>query len=128
MALLLIFSCQKESGYATVNCVNYKTALLNFDSKKLAIEIDKLCQDLEPNPVANDAIGHLKNFQLLIERLNTNCQDIVASNLCYACIETLPVQSQIKIVLDSLGHQVERIVAISTPEDAILKTVGMHAY
>jgi hypothetical protein len=125
---ILLISCTKndDDNQMLINCDNFRIALLNFDSEQLNVEINNLTLDLVPIPVINDEIGHLKNLNELIERLNSNCKDIIATKECYACIETNPVQSEIKIELDSLGNQIERIIDISTPEDDVLISLRMH--
>jgi hypothetical protein len=127
---ILLISCSKKDddndSQTLINCTNFRIALLNFDSEQLNLEINKLTLDLVPIPIINDEIGHLNNLNELIERLNSNCKDIIATNECYACIETNPVQSEIKIELDSLGNQIERIIDISTPEDDVLVSLRMH--
>ena len=127
---IFLISCNKKEddndNQSLLNCSNFRMALLNLDSEQLNIEINKLTWDLVPISELNDEIGHLKNLNELVERLNSSCKDFIAIKECYACIETNPVQSEIKIELDSFGYQIERIIDISTPENEVLTSIGMH--
>ena len=82
--------------------------------------------DLFPEATNNDAIGQSENMNLLIQRLNSQCATMEATLLCYACIKTLPAQSEIRVLLDSLEFTVERVLDISTPDDEILNFVRIH--
>ncbi|MDC8002089.1 hypothetical protein POV26_13665 [Aequorivita todarodis] len=128
--IILLISCSKSDNdndnQMLIDCANFRIALLNFDSEQLNIEVNKLTSDLAPSPDINDRIGHLKNLDILIERLNSECTDIIAAKECYACIETNPVQSEIKVKLDSFGIQIDRIIDINTSEADILKSVRVH--
>ena len=74
----------------------------------------------------NDEFGHFNNLNTLIDRLNSNCPQIHAKKYCYACIETFPVQSEIKVEFNFLGNQIVRIIDISTPDDGILLSLRSH--
>jgi len=124
--MLISYSKNDDDNQSFISCANLRTALFNFNSEQLNIEVNKLTTDLVPTPMMNDEIGHLKNLNELIERLNTNCKAIIATKECYACIETYPVLSEIKIEIDSSGIQIERIIDISTPEDGVLMSLRMH--
>lgn len=128
---ILLISCSKkdndDENQMLIDCTHFRVALLNFDSEQLNIEVNKLTSDLFPNPDINDRIGHLQNLNILIERLNSECTDIIATKECYACIETNPPQSEIKVKLDSFGIQVDRIIDIHTPDDDILKSSSVHS-
>ena len=95
--------------------------LLNFNEDMVNQEINKLTADLEP--VDGD---HSKNLDTLIGRIGDENPNFKIELLCYACIETLPPQSEILITLDSSGVQVDRIIDITTPDGGLLKSRGMH--
>jgi len=126
---ILLFACSENDidvDQFNLNCETLKTALLNFNSDEINFEINKLTQDLLPTITQNDEIGHFKNLNTLIDRINSNCDDIQAVKICYACIETLPVQSEIKVEFNFQGTQIERIIDISTPNDGILLSIEAH--
>ena len=127
---VLLIGCSKNDkndDLLEIDCDELKAALVNFNSEQLNFEINKLTQDLPPSPTQSDDIGHFKNLNTLVDRINSNCPLIIATKECYACIETNPVQSEIKVMLDSLGNQIERIIDISTPRDGILISLRSHA-
>ena len=127
--MILLIGCSKndeDNDQLEIDCNELKAALVNFNSEQLNFEINKLTQDLLPSPTQSDDIGHFKNLNTLVDRINSNCPQFVATKECYACIETNPVQSEIKVSLDSLGNQIERIIDISSPRDGILISVKLH--
>jgi len=57
-----------------------------------------LASDLLPKPSDDDKWGQSENLDILIERLN-QCNCIVATKVCYACLESYPPQSVVKLVI-----------------------------
>ncbi len=125
---ILFLSCKKRDcdHQIVVDCNKLTTALWHHDSEQVNVEVNKLTSDLLPNPTNDDKIGHSKNLDVLVDRLESNCEGMTVTLRCYACIETYPAQSEIIVRLDSLGKQIERIIDISTPEDDILKALQVH--
>ncbi len=97
-----------------------------MDSDIVKSEINKLLTDLEPVKTDSDRIGHKQNLNLLIEQLNTQCDNITTELICYACIETNPPQSEILVATDSVGTEIHRVVDILTPDDDILYCLRIH--
>jgi len=97
--LLCFSSCEKS--VEMIDCAVIEERLNdfedNFSTELILQEVAKLCVDLEPAIKDNDPIGHEVNFNILIERLNENCTNFYFEKVCYACIKTLPAQSEIKI-------------------------------
>ena len=126
---ILLIGCSKNDNnddLLEIDCDELKAALVNFNSEQLNFEIDKLTQDLLPVPTQSDDIGHFNNLNTLVDRLNSNCPQIVTTKECYACIETNLVQSEIKVMFDSFGNQIERIIDISTPSAGTLISLRSH--
>ena len=123
---LLFFAACKTDETGQANCNDLKSALLAQNAEQVNEEVNKLTQDLSPNPTATDQIGHAENLNRLIDRLNAQCSSLQATLGCYACIKTLPAQSEIIIELDSTGTTVKRVVDISTPEGEFLKSINVH--
>lgn len=72
-----------------------------------------------PMVTAEDAYGHEANLSLLIEELDgIECLD--AEPVCYACIETYPPISQIR--LSSEG--VSKVIFLRTSPERCMKFVG----
>jgi hypothetical protein len=127
--LVLLLSCEnvvENNNVASVNSDNLLKGLIDVNSDLVNIEINKLTIDLVPSKANNDRFGHKENINLLIERLNLNCDNIEAEFLCYACIKTYPLQSEIQMTIDSSGTPITRIIDISTPDDAILQCIRVH--
>lgn len=124
LSLIFLTSCE-EDRIESVECELITEALVNYNSENLKAEVDKLTIDLKPHISDNDSYGHRENLNTLIDRLNSQCDNFEASLFCYACIETLPPQSEISILVDSSGTDVYRIIDISTPEDDNLSFVGV---
>lgn len=116
------FQCDKEyHGHCTV----LHDALLVKDEIVLTGEINYLLEDLVPNPGTGDPIGHAINLGVFIDRLRNIC-DFNADLGCYACIETYPPQSEVYIMLDSLGTNVTRVLDIATPDSIAMTFRGLH--
>lgn len=111
-----------------LDCDKLKDGIINMDSKTVKSEIDKLVIDLEPSKTASDNIGHKENIDLLIKRMNTQCANISAELICYACIKTNPPQSEILVTTDSIDTVISRVIDILTPEAATLDFVRIHEY
>ena len=126
-----ISSCDKaveDTGieWKNIDCDNLKTGIVNTDSDIVKAEINKLVTDLEPVKTDSDPLGHKDNLALLIEQLNIQCDNITAELICYACIETFPLQSEILVTTDSLGTDINRIIDIFTPDDDALSMRIIH--
>jgi len=125
--MILLMGCSKnDDDQSQINCDKLKTALLNDDSEQLNFEINKLTQDLLANPTQNDETGQLNNLNTLIDRLNSNCGGLRAVMKCYACLDTFPLQSEIKVEINIFGNLFVRLVDISTPDDGILLSLRSH--
>jgi len=108
-----------------INCSNLKTGLIIKNQEKIGIEMDKLTENLPPDPTKSDPIGHSENLTIITQSIHS-CDELEAEIFCYACVETNPPQSEIMIQMDSAGVKIERIIDISTPSDKILKFSGIH--
>lgn len=122
--ILIPMSCEDKNNIK-INCKNLKNGILNQDEAQIRSEISMLTQDLKPNPTPNDEWGHLRNFELLIDRLN-QCDEINAVSFCYCCIETNPPQSEILITTYANSLQIQKIFDISTSKDTVLVYSGIH--
>ncbi len=132
LAVALTASCSKifdpMEGITAPDCAQLDVGLLHTNSEIVNAEVNKLTVDLKPVVKSADAWGHNKNLTILISRLNEHCQDLNAELICYACIKTYPPQSEILVQTDSLGTTVLRVLDISTPMDAVLKCIRVHAH
>jgi len=134
--LFVLFLCTSFSSCNNIvdpvdyklDCDKLKTGIININSEIVKLEVNKLVTDLEPNKTSSDNIGQKENINILINRLNSQCNDINAELKCYACIETNPPQSEILVTIDSVGTQIKRVIDIFTPSDSNLSCSGIHEY
>jgi hypothetical protein len=96
------------------------------DSEVLTVQINYLLNDLEPESSTTDGLGHGDNLEILIDRMTTQCDSIEAEILCYACIKTLPAQSEIAVHIDSAGTYLSRTIDILTPDDGAMTYFANH--
>ena len=124
-----LISCEPDNNpvNTTADCDNLISALLSFNNDKIENEFIKITNNLYPESTDDDKLGHKKNFETLLNMLN-QCDSINASMICYACIETYPLQTELLIAIDSLGYKVNRIADIRTPDDNILTFLRVHGY
>lgn len=132
LVVLFLFShlssCKRilDSNYYQVDSKNLQNGMINFNSEIVCTEITKLLLDLKAKPSKEDKFGQEENMNSLIYRINTNCDKVTAELICYACIETLPPQSELKLLTDSSGVEVARVLDVLTPDDDILSCVRIH--
>jgi len=125
--LVSLFSCETaEEELYIADCASFISGLIANDIEILESEINPLSADLEPKPTSSDQLGHEQNLESLVLRLNTQCSDLSAEIRCYACIMTLPVQSEILLQTDSSGILVTRVIDILTPDNEIMTFFGVH--
>lgn len=123
-------SCDSEDDndlIQKVDCNELLTGLLAYDNEKVKKEFDKMTSELNPTTDTDDQIGHKDNFHELNIHLS-KCDLITSELLCYACIETYPVQTELLISIDSAGETVKRIVDILTPDDNSISFHRVHGY
>ncbi len=118
-----LLSCSKndEDNTSTEIC----QAILDDDQSVMLSLMEELTLDLIPVSTTTDQLGHEANYNDLINQLNSfSCME--ASGVCYGCIQTFPVQSEIRVKVDLDGAQIERVMDIITPEDGPLVYLRMH--
>jgi|JRYF01.1.fsa_nt_gb hypothetical protein len=124
IALFQHSCCEKEdnnpSNPETINCDILEEGLIFSDEDAVEAEINALCQNYPPSPTADDDIGHEENLNAIIIELNNQCSGFVAELGCYACLESLPLQSVIDFTLDSAGVGVKRYVNLWTPDGELM--------
>ncbi|MEM7659146.1 MAG: hypothetical protein AAF399_23700 [Bacteroidota bacterium] len=123
---LLLLGCLACQEGISPQCEPFETAVRNWDEETVNLMVDELAEDLAPDASSNDKIGHANNLDILIRRLKAQCDQVKVRKVCYACIYTLPAQSEIKFSLDSAGVEVHRIIDIRTPDDEPMTGIGMH--
>jgi hypothetical protein len=124
-AILAFATCENNEP-GVLNCTTFQTAILEKNEGIVRSEIEKLTTDLSPAPTPEDNIGHMSNLQILTDRINSGCEEITASVLCYACIETYPPLSEILVEFVSDNTPVSATIDIVTSENDILRFGGLY--
>ena len=130
LAILIIslFSCEKDGNILLLapDCKKLAQGLIEYDEQKAQIEISKLTADLFPSPSHEDEFGHKNNLHILVTSMNL-CDNLAAEFNCYACIKTLPPQTEITVLVDSSGVSLPRILDFHTPTDTALEFIRIHS-
>jgi|GEM_PF-3331110 len=118
-----------DTGEQKANCEAISTVLSEIIDMSYPpayqIAINNLALDLRPLPTHNDPIGHHKNLELLVARIN-KCENLEAKINCYACLKSLPMQSVITISgLNAEGEKAWAEVRIVTSKEDVLKVAGL---
>lgn len=123
VTISLFLSCSKEKEPICHNDIcEY---IYNENDSLIQEEIARLTLDLLPKSSNDDKWGQSENLDILIERLNKyNC--IVATKVCYACIYTLPPQSEVKLVVTYNKEIITRIMDLLTGEEEPMKYLRLH--
>ena len=123
--ILGMFACEKDE-VGTLDCIKFMTGIVEGNETVVSNEIEKLTPDLNPVPTPEDLIGHMANLNTLVDRINGDCEEISASFLCYACIETYPPSSEILVEFTFENTHIAAVIDILTSENDILHYGGMH--
>ena len=115
----LLLSCKQEEE----TCESLRANLIALNVSEVKSELDVWLGELSPDHEDPDV--HFQNLESFILRLESDCM-LEGSIVCFACIETYPPQSEIRILLDSAGHQTHRILDILTPSDSVMTIRDIH--
>ena len=123
VTISLFLSCSKEKEPICHDDIcEY---IYNENDSLIQEEIARLTLDLLPKPSDYDKWGHSENLDILIERLN-QYYCITATKVCYACIYTLPPQSEVKLVVTYNSEIITRIMDLLTGEEEPMKYLRLH--
>ena len=115
---ILFAGCSKQE----IDCKELKEGLLLFDNDAVNQFLNPYLSGLSPTPTDEDPIGHETNFIQLVDYLN-ECPELSLELRCYACIYTLPPQTEIKVTIDD---NTVIILDFRTPEGGSISFAGMH--
>jgi len=123
VTISLFLSCSKEKEpICHEEICEY---IYNENDSLIQEEIARLTLDLLPKPSDYDKWGQSENLDILIERLNKyNC--IVATKVCYACIYTLPPQSEVKLAVTYNREIITKIMDLLTGDEEPMKYLRLH--
>jgi hypothetical protein len=124
--LVVLSSCEKNNinPDSSIDWNGLRDAVIERDNSKIDQEISKLLAHSEPEPKGDDLIGQKANIDKLIREINKSAV-LSAELICYACIDTLPAQTEIRLTAFN-GIPVIRVIDISTPDDGMLEYWGIH--
>lgn len=126
---LLLAACNKSKDHNPappyIDCLSLKEGLNNNNNEQVAIEINNLCTDLLPAITTGDEYGQKGNLRILAERLSKQC-DLTATVLCYACVETLPPQSELSISFSRNGNNYTYIIDMTFTRQNMLRFNSVH--
>ena len=125
---LIIFSCEEadDNIIEDLSCDSLVVGIKMMDSDYVRPIVNKLVTDLESVPSDSDQFGHKKNLNILVDRLNDLCDNMIFTLTCYACIYTNPPQSEIEMLTDSANTDIRRVIDILTPKNELLSFIRIH--
>lgn len=125
LCTLYLTSCCKidptpEVKGNSIECNNLKLGFVTSDYSSIKPIIDTLCKKYLPSPILSDPLGHEKNTELLVTEINETCLELKVALKCYACLESIPLQSSFVVQMDSNGVQIIRQFTIFVPEGEVM--------
>lgn len=123
VSISLLSTCKKNTN--NENCFDLLQAIKENDIEVVKREINKMAIAFVPAITATDPHGHQQNITKLANKINEQC-GISAVVFCYACIQTLPEQSEIEISFMHNGILVHKKVDITTNINNRLVCINMH--
>ena len=122
ITLFGLIGCEKQEINNPEDICEY---IYNENNSLIQEEIARLTLDLLPKPSDDDKWGQSENLDILVERLNKyNC--IVATKVCYACIYTLPPQSEVKLAVTYNREIITKIMDLLTDDEEPMKYLRLH--
>ena len=115
--LLFALSCSKPKQQA--ECVDLKEGIKGNDIARVSAYFADAIDGL-PNKSHTMA-----NLAILAQKISVNCS-VTVEVVCYACIETLPEQSEIRITFSSSGSAITKLIDISQDSSMEMKFANMH--
>lgn len=124
LALLFLSACSVDQEITFTNSLC--EAIATNDDMSVRYLIDEMAAGRAPLSTYNDVFGQEANLNELIRDINSSFDCATASLVCYACIETYPPISVIRVdvTYDSSSYFV--VIDILTPDDDELSFAGMH--
>jgi hypothetical protein len=115
--LLIVSSCRKDIDKKS--CRELREAVIADEKIAANASITALIKGLPHREHTAE------NLQSLTDSINRSCE-IFASVLCFACIQTLPEQSEIRLSATDGSGTVVKIIDISSNDNNQMIFVNMH--
>jgi len=120
----LFLGCEKDNS---ARCEGLKVAVQNDDIATVRYIVNRLAADIkmQASTTIADPEGYHNSYLMLIDRLNDEC-DMKALGVCYACIDTLPATSEIKLIIFTGSRTMTRIIDVRVDREGTLVCTNMH--
>jgi hypothetical protein len=118
--LFTLCACRKDKD-ARPTCEDLKVGIASDDREAVKKVINILINKLPPASQKHTS----ENLAKLTSAIGQQCQ-VTATVLCFACIDTLPQQSEIRISLTGPGFTVVKVIDISSDKDDNMIFANMH--
>jgi hypothetical protein len=126
IAVLATGSCRRSgtdpqsSRLSGVNCERLKNAMINHDVDEARVAITEFIANLYSD------LHTEANVNELVRLIENSCGTIDAALFCFACIDTLPPQTEIILRLKIGGQTIVKVIDLSYTPANRLKFVSMH--
>ena len=121
---MLVLSCDKSPDLSDTNlvleCSDFEDALLDLDKDVLEAMLNPELKKLKFLDSDNNSCLHDSNLDAFAELINETCSELEASVICCGCIETFPLTSEVRILIDSASMEVQRIIDVHAPDDGVI--------
>jgi hypothetical protein len=122
---LLSTGCTKEKEPERFSCEALVDGLISGNAEEVKKQVNFVCSALAPVPAVSDTAGLTKQLDRMVNLINKDC-NVNATVLCYGCIKTLPLQSEVRLSFTDNGQIKQKTIDISSPENHVLSYAGMH--
>jgi hypothetical protein len=121
LILAIVFvcvACRKDKDVLS-DCEQLKAAITSTDKEIVRKEINALISQLPARQHTAE------NLAKLVSSIGQQCQ-VNATVLCYACIKTLPEQSEIRISVVAGAQSTSKTIDITSNEGGNMTFVNIH--
>lgn len=118
-------SKDKEETSQSVDCVKLKQAITNDEVALVKELINETASAIQDPVGLNESDAYKFLIDELVKRLKTNC-GINVDVLCYACIYTLPAQTEIRVRFSTGLISIEKTLDLIVTDDSKVRCVNMH--
>ncbi|MFT3678288.1 MAG: hypothetical protein QM781_20510 [Chitinophagaceae bacterium] len=127
LILTIYTGCSKDNEHTaqSIDCVALKQAVTNDE---VAV-VKELINEFAANIQAPASLNGFNEYKFLIDelakRLKTSC-GISVEVLCYACIDTLPAQTEVRLKFSAGLVSIEKTLDLIVTDDNQVRCVNMH--
>jgi hypothetical protein len=117
LLLVIVISCSKQDIGS--DCERLKSGVNSNNIESVGASINNFIAGLGSKAHTSE------NLTALAKKVSAKC-DVEVEVLCYACIMTLPEQSELRVTLSSAGSTITKVIDISQNSSNEMKFVNMH--